>query len=117
MPIKCSRSRPLHLKREVPSGITPLPWVARILPQRLVFPERQNLHSRHSGVLKKREEVGVSCLGLDKGVGSLGDTGLLECHDMVARLDRGDAFAHGFDDAGALVAEDDWKGAFGIFAG
>lgn len=51
VPMKCSRSLPLHLKREVPSGMTPLPWVARILPQRLVLPERQNLHSPHSGVL------------------------------------------------------------------
>lgn len=51
VPMKCSRSLPLHLKRDVPSGITPLPWVARILPQRLVLPDLQNLHSRHSGVL------------------------------------------------------------------
>jgi hypothetical protein len=42
---------PLHLKREVPSGITPFPCVARIFPHRLVLPDKQNLHSRHSGVL------------------------------------------------------------------
>jgi hypothetical protein len=41
----------LHLKRDVPSGMTPLPWVARILPQRFVLPDLQNLHSLHSGVL------------------------------------------------------------------
>jgi hypothetical protein len=40
----------LWLKREVPSGITPLPWVARIAVQRLVFWLRQLLHCRHSGV-------------------------------------------------------------------
>ena len=37
-------------EREVPSGIRPWPWVARMAPQRLVFPEVQNLHCRHSGV-------------------------------------------------------------------
>src|ERR1700742_3604044 len=51
VPIKWSSSLPLHLKRDVPSGITPLPCVARILPQRFVLPDLQNLHSRHSGVL------------------------------------------------------------------
>jgi hypothetical protein len=40
------------VKREVPSGMTPRPWVARILPQRLVLPDLQNLHSLHSGVLE-----------------------------------------------------------------
>jgi hypothetical protein len=36
--------------RLVPSGITPLPWVARMAVQRLVLREVQDLHSRHSGV-------------------------------------------------------------------
>jgi len=31
--------------------MTPFPWVALILPQRLVLPDLQNLHSLHSGVL------------------------------------------------------------------
>lgn len=52
VPMKCNRSLPLHLNREVPSGITPFPCVARIFPQRLVFPDLQNLHSMHSGVLE-----------------------------------------------------------------
>src|SRR5690606_16842356 len=33
-----------------PSGITPLPWVARTATQRLVLPLLQNRHSRHSAV-------------------------------------------------------------------
>ena len=37
-------------KRDVPSGITPWPWVARIAVQRLVLRDRQEGHSRHSGV-------------------------------------------------------------------
>ena len=34
----------------VPSGITPLPWVARTETQRLVLPDLQNRHSPHSAV-------------------------------------------------------------------
>ena len=34
----------------VPSGIRPLPWVARTAWHRLVLPDLQNLHSRHSAV-------------------------------------------------------------------
>src|SRR3954462_5291727 len=41
--------RPIE-KRLVPSGITPLPWVARIAVHRLVLRERHDLHCRHSGV-------------------------------------------------------------------
>ena len=37
-------------KRLVPSGITPLPCVARIAVHRLVLRDRQDLHCRHSGV-------------------------------------------------------------------
>ena len=55
--MKCSSSLPLHLKRDVPSGMTPLPWVALILPQRFVLPDLQNLHSPHSGVLEKKTTV------------------------------------------------------------
>jgi len=54
VPMKCRSSLPLHLNREVPSGMTPLPWVALILPQRFVLPDLQNLHSPHSGVLKEK---------------------------------------------------------------
>ena len=42
--------RPLMEKRLVPSGIRPLPWVARMAWHRLVLPDRQYLHLRHSGV-------------------------------------------------------------------
>ena len=34
----------------MPSGITPLPWVARTAWHRLVLPDRQNLHLPHSAV-------------------------------------------------------------------
>jgi hypothetical protein len=37
-------------KREVPSGMTPWPCVARIEVQRLVFWLRQDGQARHSGV-------------------------------------------------------------------
>jgi hypothetical protein len=37
-------------KREVPSGITPWPWVARMAVQRLVLRDRQEGQVRHSGV-------------------------------------------------------------------
>src|SRR4030095_17122794 len=36
--------------RLVPSGITPLPCVARIAVHRLVLRDRHDLHCRHSGV-------------------------------------------------------------------
>jgi len=39
-------------ERVVPSGMSPLPCVARIFWPRLVRPERQNLHSPHSGVYR-----------------------------------------------------------------
>ncbi len=42
--------------------------------------------------------------------------GVLERNDVVARFDCCDVFADGFDDAGTLMAENDWEGAFGIFA-
>jgi len=51
-PMKWKISLPLHLKRLLPSGMIPTPWVARIRLQRLVFGERQNLHSRHWGVYR-----------------------------------------------------------------
>lgn len=44
------------------------------------------------------------------------EDGVLERYDMVARFDCCDVFADGFNNAGTLVAENDWKGAFGIFA-
>ena len=49
-PMKWRSSLPLHLKRLVPSGMTPLPCVARTALHRLVLPDLQNLHSRHSAV-------------------------------------------------------------------
>ena len=49
-------------KRVVPSGISPLPWVTRIAPHRLVLPERQNSHLPHSGMYS-----GITCPRLDRG--------------------------------------------------
>ena len=40
---------------------------------------------------------------------------VLECDDIVAWFHGCDAFADGFDDAGAFVAEDDGEGAFRVF--
>jgi len=37
-------------------------------------------------------------------------------HDIITRLDGGDAFAYGLDYASAFVTEHDWECAFGIFA-
>ena len=42
--------RAIEENREVPSGIRPWPCVARIAVQRLVLRDRQDGHSRHSGV-------------------------------------------------------------------
>lgn len=108
VPIKCSTSLPLHLKRLVPSGMTPLPWVARILPQRLVLPDLQNLHSLHSGVLD------ALVLDVKLESGSIGR--ILEADDGVAGLDVGDALTNRLDDAGALVSEDNGESALGILA-
>src|ERR1700722_6828719 len=43
---------PLNEKREVPSGITPFPWVIRIRWHKLVLPDRQNSQVPHSGVYR-----------------------------------------------------------------
>ena len=44
-PIKWKSCLPLQVKREVPSGMTPLPCVALILLQRLVLGDLHILHS------------------------------------------------------------------------
>src|SRR5690606_2070297 len=43
---------PWYEKRVVPSGIRPLPWVARTATHRLVLPDLQNRHSPHSAVYR-----------------------------------------------------------------
>ncbi|KAH3686697.1 hypothetical protein WICPIJ_002341 [Wickerhamomyces pijperi] len=57
-PMKCKISLPvaLCLNLEVPSGMTPLPWVALTEPHKLVLPDLQNLHSLHSAVYKAMTE-------------------------------------------------------------
>jgi hypothetical protein len=106
VPMKWRRSLPLHLKREVPSGMTPLPWVARILPQRLVLPDLQNLHSLHSGVLDN-----VSLVLQGRG------GGILESDDIVANLHVGNALTNRLNDTGALVTEDNGECALGVLSG
>ena len=49
-PCSGRRGLPSCEKRDVPSGIRPLPWVARIAVHRLERCERQVLQLRHSGV-------------------------------------------------------------------
>src|SRR5690242_4152846 len=104
--MKWRRSLPLHLKREVPSGMTPLPWVARILPQRLVLPDLQNLHSLHSGVLRAVS----SCVEFH----SCGH--VLKGNDVVTRLHVCDALTNRLDDTSALVPEDDGESTLGVLA-
>ena len=86
--------------------MTPFPCVARILPQRLVLPDLQNLHSLHSGVLLTLAINGV-----------LGGLDVLEGNDMVAGLYIGDALTDGLDVSGTFVTEDDWEGTLGVLAG
>jgi hypothetical protein len=96
----------LHLKREVPSGMTPLPCVARILPQRLVFPDLQNLHSLHSGVLTavSSRRIFVSDY-------------ILEGNDVVTGLYVCDALTNGLDNTSTLVPEDDGESTLRVLAG
>ena len=106
VPMKCNRSCPLHLNRLVPSGRTPLPCVARILPHKLVFPDLQNLHSLHSGVLFY---VSFSSHCRRKNV--------LESDNVVTRLDVGHTLSNGFHDTSTLVTEDDRESTFGVLSG
>jgi hypothetical protein len=54
VPMKWKMVEPsrLRVKRLVPSGMTPLPWVERIAGQRLVLGDAQKIHSgfAHWGV-------------------------------------------------------------------
>lgn len=50
VPMKWNTFCPLQVKRDVPSGITPCPWVVRILEHKLVFGLLQNLQSLHWGM-------------------------------------------------------------------
>jgi hypothetical protein len=75
----------------VPSGIRPLPWVARTAWHRLVLPDLQNLHSPHSAVYS-----GIT---------------------WSPTLRASHAFADRLDDAAAFVAEDGRGNAFRVVAG
>src|SRR5689334_1904674 len=50
VPMKCRICLPFFENRLVPSGMSPLPCVARIATHRFVLPDLQNLHFLHSGV-------------------------------------------------------------------
>lgn len=50
VPIKWNTGLPLHVKREVPSGKTPRPWVSRMREHRFVLGLAQNLHDLHCGM-------------------------------------------------------------------
>src|SRR5262249_30352388 len=78
-------------KRDVPSGMTPWPWLARIAVHRLV------LRDRHDGALPAFRRV--------------------ERDYVVALPHRGDARPDLDHDAGALVPEDRGEQAFRIGAG
>jgi hypothetical protein len=101
--MKCSKGLPLHEKRDVPSGMTPLPWVVLILPQRFVFPDLHSLHSLHSGLLDGivssdliyGDAVGV-CLGIGMNI--------LEGNDSLARLDICHSRSDAFDDTSTFMS-------------
>lgn len=50
VPMKWWMVSPLHVKRLVPSGMTPLPCVSRIFEHKFVFGLLQNLHVSHCGM-------------------------------------------------------------------
>ena len=77
-------------KREVPSGITPWPWVDRMAVQRLVLRDRQDGHVPAFRRVKR--------------------------NDVIALFDRRNAGTDIDDDAGAFVAEDRGKQSLRIGA-
>lgn len=97
----------MHLNLEVPSGITPFPWVALILPHKLVLPDLQNLHSLHSGVL---EDVSVKSHFGHKVI-------ILESYDMISWLNRSNTLTNGLDNTSSLVSKDNWESTLGVFSG
>jgi hypothetical protein len=101
-------SCPLHLNRVVLSGITPLPCVARILPQRLVWwvlNQYWNLSETSWTNLAGLAELALFTLG---GV---------ESHDVIPRLDICDTATDGLHDARSFVPEDNGESTFGVLAG
>ena len=106
VPIKWSKSLPLHLNLDVPSGITPFPCVALIFPQRFVLPDLQNLHSLHSGVLHKSSVTAFRDQVAD----------ILKRNNVISRLDRGDALPNGFYDTSTLMAKNNRESSLGILS-
>lgn len=70
----------------------------------------QNLHCPHSGVLFQ-----LVSIFMHSKPGRV-QRSLLERDNAIARLHGGHSFTNRLDDAGAFVAEDDWKGALWILA-
>lgn len=112
-PIKWYKVFPLQVKRDVPSGMTPLPWVLRILPQRFVFGDLQNLHSRHCGMyngttwspVKKKKIIKY----FNAKYNSLDDVWYI-----LTRFEFGDIGTNAFDYSSTLVSQDTWKKSFRI---
>ncbi len=112
------------VKRVVPSGISPFPCVARIATHKLVLPDVQNLHFRHS---KGRDELACqSCQSRGNGTKeadvrrgtnqrcaseqgktplNMKLTGSVEWNDGLADLDVSDTLANRLDDPGTLRAK------------
>jgi hypothetical protein len=95
-PMKWSRGLPLQEKREVPSGMTPLPWVVLILPQRLVLPDLQSLHSLHSGLLVVLLAKVVICFDIEVDI--------LKSNDSIAGLDIRHSGSDALDNTRAFVS-------------
>ena len=86
-------------KREVPSGMRPLPWVVRMLAQRLVLPDLQSLHLVHSGLL-----VSLVLVFLEIGRCFDIEVDILKGNDIVARLDVGHSRSDALDDTGTFMS-------------
>lgn len=99
----------------MPSGMTPFPWVALILPQRFVLPDLQSLHSPHSGLL-------VETVSHWTGVGDVEKIRLgnvlyvLKSDDIIAGLDVGHIRSNALNDTGAFVSKHDRKSTLGVLA-
>lgn len=84
----------------MPSGMRPLPWVVRILAQRLVLLDLQSLHCLHSGLL-------VSLVLVFCKTGRCSDDiedDILKCNDIIAGLDVGHSGSDALDDTGTFVS-------------
>lgn len=115
VPIKCSTVWPLHEKRDVPSGISPLPCVVRILLQRLVLGLRQNLPAPVPRCVARGTRRPPKAAQLaHRRKPTLAALRDVAGQHMVAGLHGDDAIADALDDPGTLVAQDAGKCALRI---